>query len=570
MATKTENKVSDKEQYVIDHIAECRKQAMDAALDRRKVWKEMWESYQNRQDNSMKQPWQSTVFAPKVWMKVEKASAEVKRAFLHINKLFKLALDERNQYEQEEKDELIKAMPEIETRFKRELEDSNLSNVYAEMAKSAFLLGIGLPKVLWDSDKEGLNYENAEALKTHISPDFKPFEEERPKYIVEDQEMDLATFRLMAKKVNESSGKKIYDMKKVDQIKEDFKSEDKDAENRKQKGLGQYKEVNKRVHLTLFWGDIVDKDGYEKEENVFCVVANKKYLVRKQANPFDHKNIPHVITFPIVFPHRGIAGVSLVEPTAKLLFVYNNLLNMYIDNMNFSVNKMFEMDPNRLLNAKTVMTLMPGKKIEKIGDAPVITVVEVPSIAKDAQPGLDTLNREMEEGTGVTEFIEGMPSKKAKTLGEVEIKTAESRGMFDTIARDLEQNSIKPLLERSYSLLVQFKDFPDIKGKYVFKVGGLSLMLMAKEMVEKITQVLGMALKSEVLGQMTDTDDLWKKYLGIMNLQDAYIEKEERVMPEQEGMEQEGQQGVQQKAAADAKRMVAQIPPEQLRKLKLG
>jgi hypothetical protein len=74
-----------------------------------------------------------------------------------------------------------------------------------------------------------------------------------------------------------------------------------------------------------------------------------------------------------------------------------------------------------------------------------------------------------------------MPSQQSKTLGEVQLKTMESRGLFDTIARDLERNSIKPLLEMSYSLLVQFAGFPEIEGRYLFSVGGLSLLLMQKE-----------------------------------------------------------------------------------------
>ena len=88
--------------------------------------------------------------------------------------------------------------------------------------------------------------------------------------------------------------------------------------------------------------------------------------------------------------------------------------------------------------------------------------------------------------------------------------------------------AIKPLLEMSYSLLVQYADFPEIKGKYIIKVGGLSLLLLQKDMIEKISQVLGIALKSEKLAMMTDVDDLWKKYLGVLNLSDCYIEKEER------------------------------------------
>jgi hypothetical protein len=231
---------------------------------------------------------------------------------------------------------------------------------------------------------------------------------------------------------------------------------------------------------------------------------------------------------------------------------------MFVDNMNWSVNKSFEYDPNRLLNPKGILTIYPGKLVQTNTSDQVMKEVPVTSVAKDAIPGLEVLGREIQESTSVTEFIEGMPSRKAKTLGEVEIKTAESKGLFDTIARDLEQNSIKPLLEMSYSLLVQFADFEPIEGKYVIKVGGLSLLLIQKEQVEQVERVLQIAVKVPEFVEMTDMGALWQKFLGLMNLQDVYIEEDDRGM----GMEQSEE--IERKAALDARKAVAQMDPREI------
>lgn len=555
--TIQESTEAEKTEYIVGYVRRCRKEAMDAAKDRREAWKELWNAYQNKQDNRFKESWQSKMFAPKVWMKVEKAAAEVKRALLQINKLFKFAIDDETERSDEQKKKLLDEMPRIEARFKRALEKSNLANVYSEMSKVAFLLGVGIPKVLWNYEKAGLNFQNIPALDTHISPDYKVYEDDRPKYLIEDQEMDLASFKVEAKKVNEAAKDDIYDMKVIDDLEEDYKQADKDNEKRRALGTGKYEPVSKRVVLWQFWGDIIYEDG-ELEENVLCVVVNDKYLVRKQDNPFGHRKTPQVVTFPLPYPHRGYAGCSLVEPTVKILYTYNNMLNMFVDNTNFSVNKSFEYDPTLLINPKSIMTIYPGKKIEKKGSEKVIQEVEVTSVARDAIPVIEVLDREMQEGTSVTEFNQAMPSKKAKTLGEIEIKTAESKGLFDTVARDLEQNSIKSILEMSYSLLVQFSDFEPIEGKYIIKVGGLSLLLMQKEQVEQIQQVIGMAVKVPQLAEMTDVGDLWKKLLGLLNLQDAYIEEEDR------GMGVEDAQQIEQKAALDARKQVEKMNPKQI------
>lgn len=555
--TVTESTEAEKTEYIVGYIRRCRKEAKDAAKDRRAAWKELWNVYQNKQDYRFKEHWQSKMFAPKVWMKVEKAAAEVKRALLQMSKLFKFAIDDEQERSPEEKEKLIDEMPRREARFKRALEKSNLANVYAEMSKVSFLLGIGIPKVLWDYEKDSLNYQNIQALDTYISPDFKVYEDERPKYLVEDQEMDLAFFKSLAKKVNEAAKSDVYDLAKIEEIEEDYKEVEKQAEKRKQLGMGKYEPVSKRVLLWQFWGDIIYEDG-ELEENVLCVVVNDKYLVRKQENPFDHQKDPYVITFPLPYPHRGTAGCSLVEPIVRILYTYNNLMNMYVDNMNFSVNKSFEYDPTRLLNPKSILTIYPGKKIERIGNEKVIEEVPVTPVGKDAIPGLEFLDRETQEATSITEFNQAMPSRKAKTLGEIEIKTAESKGLFDTIARDLEQNSIKPLLEMSYSLLVQFSDFEPIEGKYIIKVGGLSLLLMQKEQGEQIQQVIMMAAKVPEIAEMTDMGNLWQKFLGLLNLQDAYIDEADR------GASVEDGQQIEQKAQLDARKAVEQMSPQQI------
>jgi len=553
--SKKPEKVESSEE-IVQYIQSCKKEADDASKDRRTAWKELWNLFQNKQDYKAKQDWQAKAFVPKLWMKVERASAEVKRALLQIDKLFKFTPDDELELEEAKKEKLQEGIALQEKKFKRKIDKSNLANVYAEMSKAAFLLGLGVPKVLWDEEKKNVTYEDVNILNLSISPDFKPFQDDRPKYVIEEKEMDLASLKRMAKKVNKESNENIYEMSIIDTIEEDFKETEKTAKERTQRGISQHIPVSKKILLWEFWGDIIPKEGDDIKENQLIVVANKKHIIRHQDNPFKHKKPPYIFSFPLVYPHRGIAGTSLIEPTAKLQYIYNNILNMFVDNLNFTVNKMYEFNPNNLMLPQNVLNVYPGKTIPvQSSEKPALREVVTSPAFRDAIAGLDIVGREIDEGTAVTEFLTGMPGKKPKTLGEVEIKTAESRGLFDTIARDLEKNSIKPLLEMSYSLCVQFDNFPDSEGIFIFRVGGLSLLLMQKEQTEKIMQIMGLALKSPQLEKMTDIADLWKKLLGIYNLSDVYTEEQE-VSPEtSEGLESQG--------IKDAKAAVSQFGPEE-------
>jgi hypothetical protein len=490
------------------YMLRCDKESEAASTERRSAWRELWFLYQNKQGTKNKKSWQSKCFAPKIWMKVERAAATIKRGLMQVSKLFKLELDDTEGLEKDAIEQLEDEGKRVEKKFKRKLAKTNFSNIISEMVKCEILLGLGVPKILWGKDKA--TFENIDILNIQVDPNYKPFQEEPPKYIIEHKQMDLAELRLLAEQTNEAAGESVFNMTEINKIEEDFKKLEKDGLRQQRLGMTQHSPVSKQVSIMEFWGDIISEDGKEIKKNQVRVLANKKYMIRKQDNPFNHKRPPYILSYAMVYPHRGMAGVSLVEPSAKLQYTYNNILNSYVDNLNFSVNKMFEYTPLALHNPKDILTVFPGKLFQTKGGQQAVREITTSNIGKEAIDALQTVAREMDEGTSVTEFLTGTTSKKPKTLGEIEIKTGQSEGFFDVIARDLEQNSIKPILEMTYSLYSQFGDMPDIEGVYQFKVGGLSLLVKQKEQEERLQRIMVMAQKFPDLHQRTDIDDLWK------------------------------------------------------------
>lgn len=571
----------------VNYVEERWKEAEDAVKLLRDQWKELWQLYQNKQDFSDKASWQSKCFVPKIFMLVEAISAEIKKAVIQPKNLFKFELDDSEEQEaisvlneqkinidgntpgaadmlgeltqQIEKIESIldirrKRMARREKQFKAEIERSNLANIYSLMIKSAFLLGIGIPKVIW-SDKKRVKLENVDAFNYVIDPAYEPFQDERPSYQIERQEMPLAKLKKLAKK----KGSK-YKKKEIDKIEEDVRKLQKTADANRRKGLNEHGNKIKQVEIKQFWGDVIDEND-KIEENVLLVIANGKYLIRKQKNPYRHGLPPYVPTMPIPYPHRGQAGISLVQPMAKLQYAYNNIINMWLDNLNFTVNKAFTYDPNKLQSPKHFTAIYPGMKIPAYGDNP-IQEVQVTAIKRDSLMVLNQLDRELQEGTRVTESVSGMGSKKKKTLGEIELNVSQSKSLFDVIGRDLEKNSLTQVLEMTYDLYSQFKGWEEREGNYNIIVGGISLMITQQQLTERIGQVVGMSMQSP-LGEFTDIKDLWHRLLTIYNLQDAFKDNEahsQKLRPDQT-------QAIQSKAEADAKRDVQNMPPEQIMRM---
>jgi len=540
MSVKTEKEV----QYILD----LKKKAEDATLDRRLGASELWMLYQSRQDYSSKKDWQSKIFVPKIFMSVEQATAIVKRAIMSPRRLFKLSL-------RDPKDEDAKeVMSDVERELKQSLQDSNFAQSYAESIKEAFLVGLGIPKLVWEG---GLRFVNSATYRTFIDPDWESGSPDPPKYIIEEKEMDLAELKDMANRINDEAGKNLFNIAEINKIKEDHRDIEKETEERIRKGLSTHTKTDKRVKVWEFWGSIIDKEKNTVKKNQLRVIANESYVIRSQDNPFDHQRPPYLPVVPITYPHRGAWGVSLVEPIVKIQYAYNNIINLGIDNLNFSINKMFEYQPSNLVNPKSMTQMYPGKLVAKHSPAQAVMEIRTSGLGSDSFMVMDLLQSEIQKGTAVTEFLMGTAGK-SKTATEAELKTAQAQGLFDTIARDIETNSLSPMIEMAFDLLIQFGNIPEeLRGRYKFDVGGLSLLLVRREQTERIQQVLGLALQSETVSSMTNIRELYSKYLNLLNLEDVLAD-------EGQGPNQDQQNQINQQAQEQAKKQVSGMSDEEI------
>ena len=540
---------AESKEKLVQHILQLKKQADDATNERRKIWDELWQLYQNKQDFTKKQSWQSKAFIPKIFMAVLRASSIVKRGVLQTPKLFKFILDDDAIDEQMEKAlQNMGIMVDVaemqentamrirldtakskesariarsERRFKQFLDRSNFVQAYSEMIQAAFLLGIGWLKLIWEKNK--LIFQHIAASKVFVDPNYRPFQDEKPGYLIEVDEKSLTKLKLLAKEVNKSAGSTIFDEKAIADIEEDWRRVEEEQEEHTQTGVSDYTPVTKRVNLLYFWGDVIDDATGSIQRDQLVWIANEKYIIRHQDNPYSFRRPPYVATFPIPYPHRGVAGVSLVEPMVKLQYTFNNIVNMYVDNLNFTVNKIYECNTHNLSHAETLSLIYPGKIIRKTSDVPALSEVYKTPITDDALKALNMLDQEIQAGTAVTEFIQGMAGEN-KTATETKLKTESSQGLFDVIGRDIEINSIKPTLEMARDMVMQYHQTlgKDMQGDYDISVGGISVMLMQDKMREAIMVILALATKTPLLAQMTDLSRLWEKFLGVFDMEDAY------------------------------------------------
>lgn len=541
--------------YLVTYVVNCKKQAEKASRERRTKWAELWQLFQNKQDYAGKKSWQSKIFTPKIFMHTMRASALVERAILQTSTLFKVDIDEE-EYEEQEYEAAREKARKVEKKLKSHINKTNFSETYGEGTSSTFLLGLGVDKRYWEDDEKHCKYESMDVLNIFISPDYMPSVHRRPPHIIERKVMRLADLLMLVEK-----NKDNYIKDAVDKLETTYaeKQEIKTRE-RTRRGLSDYSTQDKKVEILEFWGDIISKDGKHVLRDQLLQVANESELIRHHKNPFDDKLPPYRLRIPIVYPHRGIAGVSLVEGAVALQYTLNNLLNLYMDNLNFTVNKMFEVQNTGLVDQQKASRIYPGKIFLKNTEQKIVQEVNTTPIGAEMINAIKVVDSELRQATAITEYVEALPSKHKQTLGEIEKKTAESHSFFDVIARRLERNSIGPLIEDTYNLIVQFSDtLKGLEGKYIFKVSGLTLLLQEEKLRQAIEATLTAVAKGGIFAEMTDIPSLWKKWLTHLNLQDVYKE------PPEEEPGAEGKTSAD--AAARATQDIRNLPPQEQTRL---
>jgi len=596
-------KVPIKDQVVLEYVQDCWRRYQDVTTEIRTGWEELWQAYQSKQDYSKKQSWQSQICIPRIWMLVERASAEIRRAVMNTDQLFSVELDDIDERakiaqaqaeiqsipSQQEKmlldrldglaqqedlgplrqtyakaaSELRRAIGnrlarasvrltealdalrpqeairgQIETAFRSAIAKSNLAAVYSDVLKTAMLLGVGVIKCGWDRARKVPLHRAVSPENFAVDPDWDATADEVPEWCIETTYVKLPRLMAIAKEANEAG--KIYDVAKIKQLQADY-AEFEIGQEARRKGITEQMYKAGSVKLTHFWGYVPDpnvKTSFAASgKMVYAIIANDNYLIRLTANPFAHGRPPYVLVVPLRYPGRSFCGTSLAACGLKLAYAYNNLFNLMLDNLNLTVNKMYQCSPSDLSDPKQLTSVYPGKiwRLRPGVDSskPIIQEVPTGQLGIDGFRALEFIHNDIQEVTGITEFIQGLPGRQVKTLGEIQLKTLESRGLFDIIARELEQHSIRNILEMDYDMCSQFLGLPPRAKNLKINVSGLTVAMAKQEQLQGIMAVFGMVGRLPDLAAKTDLSLLWRKLLAIYGLADAFDWKMEAQSPVQ-------------------------------------
>lgn len=488
----------------------------------RKVMEECYLRYKSYRDHSKKKTWQHKMVIPTVYPAIKGASGLIKKILAGKKTFFKFepqrqddappqpAIIDPNTGQPappmgppDQTDNFARAWT---NKVKFHLDEARFVDKLEEGIECALTMGLGIlrftPKlvrdarILWGSTSPapdpntgvlpyGFVKQVSERAKLEcdvVNPLMLHYPADRS-YIIEETRVYLHEL------VNDTSGMK-WNRKEMGRLKrEDYETTpETDAEITRRKVLNIFDHKNpfrKSVVLHIFHGDLTDEDGKLVMRGCRFIVANKKYLILKpEVAPYWRRDHTYVFITPmkILF---SVLGAGMIDGIRPIINAIDNLANIMGDKLLYLLLPPNEINTSMLVDQEQAEGgLVPGKSFKTKGiPGKAINVADVGSdIPSGGLVFIEALKKFVQNYTGWTEFMQGMPTAKGQvTATEVEKKTEAGSLQFDTIASNIENDAIVESIEIAQDLTIQF--FMDFKlnpeTEDIFKQEGIDIRNLA-------------------------------------------------------------------------------------------
>jgi hypothetical protein len=417
------------DQHFVDYCIACAEESRSSRKDVLNAMVLLWDAYQNMMDFGDKEEWQSRVITNKPFSTVERANSIVRKAFKNPNYITAegVEIDDRDMSEHVKKALHYWCAPS-KIDFPRKFCNAN---------RMAMAVGLSLEMIpRWE---DGMVLDWTEPWKILRDPDALPGEPWTGNYWIHEewvdkwklQEADKNGYYINISEVKEGGHETAHQPSKEEL-------------ERRKKFYWERSKYRKSVLVREFHGTILDRKGELLYPNSKYTIGADK-LIRKPV-PIPLVNIRWPGSSWSPFPHvLRYDGRGLVEGVFEIWKMLNKMLSLTMDDFSWVVNRMRQIFPELLLDP-TDLEMYPGKDIYRTLDSPEVDVVK-DLLTTSSIDKILAVSRYIEQlcdvGAFVPDTATGLPGYREQiTKGEIEIKTEQSMGIFDSIGSETETGAV--------------------------------------------------------------------------------------------------------------------------------
>jgi len=469
-------KQGEKNKKALHKVNDRHKEAEDARQPKEELWEEcyrMWRAYREERDDE-----KSNLFIPYLFSVVETVVPRITDTLFSKKPYLKPMPTSPDNIEGAEAHEVL-----MDYQFKK----SRFEEKVKEWVKQTAIYGTGFVKVYWDRDTEtkvvrekrffndplDLIQKANEMGFDNISS-FKEVEKEIVKYEgVNIEILDLFDIAIdpYAESIEDARYVTHETLRPKDYVKDKIKSgvydevdmdDWEEIEKSASGGSNDKFSVLQRQESVDMANDPNDSEGMIEileywEDNKVITIANGSIVLRNQQNPFHHKRIP-IVEAVDTKSIKELYGIGEIEPNRYLQAELNTNRNQRIENVKMAINNSYFYDQQALDEEDFVDS--PNAKIpvrnrgqKSLSD--VIFPVPKQPISRSAYTEEEIIKRDMQETSGVTQYVKGIAPQGSATATEITSLQKEANYRFKQKIRNI-ANALEKVGELWVSLNQQF------------------------------------------------------------------------------------------------------------------
>lgn len=565
--------------HLVRLVQAQREEARRSTERQREEWEDAWRHYQSEISWADKEDWQSRYWIPHPWTSVEQAAAIIQRAMLDSPEFFGVeGTDPR--------DKQLAAQvwkPVLSWALQR----SRFIPKTADAAKMALACGPAYLKLRYhpfaaprlggvdpQTGQPSFEVRMRAAMAVDTIPPWQIYRDPNSRarsqwsgsYLIHEEWVDWAYLAEQgARKVFrnlEGLGRAGGSSGGVASSGPGFGVSGQEVAQRRQQ-VWQPHEF-RRPHLAAeWWGDVLDANGEVVYPDARMIVSGEALLFGPADNPLwavdsesGRRKWPIIGLCPLSHPLR-FEGVGILRAVTPLAALLSNLFNLFADGLNWSVNPETELDTSVLADWDD-LERYPGKLWLKHGPSQALSPAQSGKVDVGATLAvLQYVNQLIENHGFVNHFVAGLPGTRSNiTRGEVQIKTQQSMGMFDAMARNLE-SGITAAIEVALDLHLQYlTDWSDptlvdivgernasalnlmdpaarwetLGGNFDFRVTSISAALQKADLLGRLMQVSQLVALPPYAG-LTKPHELLQAIVDTLGLRDRIEVADQPMVP---------------------------------------
>jgi len=521
---------------------------------RENMWNQIYRKYFTTIEKT-KTPSRSSITQPIIFQVVEAALPKmVNSLFNNENKFFDVLTIDPDNLDEKARAAAIKRLLEVQ------LEKADFFEKFVDFAKQMMLYGTSFMKVFWDVERKWV-WDRTPKREVETAGGFVIGErikwEERKHYAVTKRQPGVEVLDILdvypdPDIENEQEGRGIFlrswvsrnELKEmgqgkypvygnVDRLDEEANGAESYQESRSDRftprGIHSLSKNRKnQVELLEFWGEM-DLDGDGIKEPAVITVADRQVIVRAKANPFHHQKRPIVrgVMYPVP---KELYGIGLVEPVLSQVDELDTLRRQRIDNINQSLNAMWQADPTADVELDTLVSAPNQIILSSPLDA--VKKLDQPDVTNNAFNEAQMVKSDIEQATAPAS-VQGTPDsgRLGRTARGAQLIIGQALEKFGMSTKLVEEMGIRKLLNMFYDLDLQFIDTDDvlqspklyreiaamgltpedIRANIKFKLVGISELVSSEAKINQIISfmsVFGKVLAPETIEQLAKK--VWK------------------------------------------------------------